>query len=338
MSDEREHIGLAISDAEARQAITEGLRAHGFLIASADSPEGEPPQAWIMDHAAFERQIDRITDIPVIVVLQGPLVSEASAVIKRGALDCWLLPYKAGRHGARLEQILGQARMGRLSTGYGLAALLAHEMKSPVIAVLQQVMALEKGIYGSIDPKAETLLNRMHLRLDGLAGLIDEWLILSRALSGEPVVQRQVDLSALVQACVLQAEGMAGMQQVVLEQATAPEIVVSGDARSLKLMVANLVENGIKYSPQQGRVKIMLAVRDRRATLSVRDNGVGISPEYHEKIFDPFFRIHQIDDVEGAGLGLSLVRAVAQAHGGSVSLSSVPGEGSQFTVTLPCHT
>jgi|GEM_PF-3318115 len=335
MGEERERIGLSVSDESVRQCIARALLAQGFLLALDDAVT---PQAWIVDHAAFEQKMGSKPSVPVIVVLPAPMVAQASAVIKRGAADCWLLPYDADQHGARLEQILGQARMGRLSSGYGLAALLAHEMKSPVIAVLQQVMALEKGIYGAMDPKAEKLLRRMHLRLDGLAGLIDEWLILSRSISGEPAAKIQVDMPALVQTVLAQAQGLAGQRQVTFVHQLEAEVVVSGDARSLKLMVANLVENGIKYSHAAGSVEVALIHNDGMVSLSVKDGGVGIAPEFHDKIFNPFFRVTQQDDVEGAGLGLALVRAVAQAHGGNVHLASAPEQGSCFTVTLPCYT
>jgi signal transduction histidine kinase len=103
----------------------------------------------------------------------------------------------------------------------------------------------------------------------------------------------------------------------------------------LQRMVANLLDNAIRYTPAGGAIEAQLRCGGGTATLAVRDSGIGIAPLDLPHIFDRFFRCDPSRSDTGAGLGLSLVRAVCQAHGGRVAVESAPGQGSRFTVTLP---
>jgi signal transduction histidine kinase len=111
--------------------------------------------------------------------------------------------------------------------------------------------------------------------------------------------------------------------------------IVSGDRVRLEQVAANLIDNAIKYTPEGGAVTIIVTADDSRARLSVKDNGVGISAEEQPRIWDRLFRGDQSRAERGLGLGLSLVKAIVNAHGGTVSVESASGKGSTFTVSLP---
>jgi signal transduction histidine kinase len=110
---------------------------------------------------------------------------------------------------------------------------------------------------------------------------------------------------------------------------------VMGDADQLQSAVQNLVSNAVKYSNPGGKVRVGLRLVGGQALLSVEDDGIGIPDSDQEHLFERFFRAGNTGDIPGTGLGLALVRQVIERHHGSVALSSVVGEGTQVTVTLP---
>ena len=103
----------------------------------------------------------------------------------------------------------------------------------------------------------------------------------------------------------------------------------------LQRMLANLLDNAIKYTPPAGKVQVDLARTQNTITLSVKDNGIGIPKAAQSHIFKRFFRVDQSRTGDSCGVGLSFAQAVARAHGGEISLSSEPGKGSLFTISLP---
>jgi signal transduction histidine kinase len=114
-------------------------------------------------------------------------------------------------------------------------------------------------------------------------------------------------------------------------------VTVAGDAEALREIVDNLLGNAIKYTPPGGKIDVSLSQVDRHAVLEVKDTGLGIEPRDQGRIFERFYRAdkHRSTEAGGTGLGLSIVKNIAIAHGGDVSLSSVPGKGSAFSVRIP---
>jgi signal transduction histidine kinase len=116
--------------------------------------------------------------------------------------------------------------------------------------------------------------------------------------------------------------------------ATGP-LLVNGDRPRLEQVAANLIDNAVKFTPPGGRVDVALSRQDGTARLDVRDTGPGIPPQELPRIWDRLFRGDGSRGERGLGLGLSLVRAIVEAHGGTVTVDSEPGRGSRFTVSLP---
>jgi signal transduction histidine kinase len=110
--------------------------------------------------------------------------------------------------------------------------------------------------------------------------------------------------------------------------------VVYGEARKLQRMVANLLDNALKYTPPEGTVTVSVNADNGKVVISISDTGVGISEDDLPHIFKRFYRCDISRAQGGTGLGLSLVQAIAHSHGGSVNATSHPGKGSTFTVTL----
>ncbi len=110
---------------------------------------------------------------------------------------------------------------------------------------------------------------------------------------------------------------------------------IRGDRQRLQRVVANLLDNAVKYTPSGGRVTIELDEDGERLKLSIRDTGVGISPHEKARIFERFYRCDRSRSELGNGLGLSLALAFARVHGGDIVVDSTPERGSTFTVALP---
>jgi signal transduction histidine kinase len=193
--------------------------------------------------------------------------------------------------------------------------------------------------------------------IDRLTRLIDRILTLARAEAGQIKLARTpVDLSELAQRLVEQLEPIAAAKSIELRcepptevsaalsaggvlaaSGLAAPIIVEGDAGWLERLLLNLVDNAIKFTPEQGRVVIRVARNGAGARIDVEDTGMGLSSDDARRVFERFFRADasRSSATEGAGLGLSLVQWIAEQHGGVVSVRSRTGEGSTFTVTLP---
>jgi signal transduction histidine kinase len=149
-------------------------------------------------------------------------------------------------------------------------------------------------------------------------------------LSREPL-----ELSDVVRDAVSLYADVAEEKGVALETRCAPGVCVSADRNRMRQVVANLLDNAIKYTPAGGRVEVSTALDGGEAVLTVTDTGVGIPPGERPRIWDRLYRGDASRSERGLGLGLSLVKAVVEAHGGRVDALSSPGAGATFVVRLP---
>ncbi len=115
------------------------------------------------------------------------------------------------------------------------------------------------------------------------------------------------------------------------------KVPIAGDPEAIGQMVDNLIDNAVKYTPENGAISAKLTVQQGSVELEVSDTGIGISPQHQQRIFERFYRVDKARsrDLGGTGLGLSIVKNIAEQHGGSVKLESRLGAGSTFRVTLP---
>jgi signal transduction histidine kinase len=171
---------------------------------------------------------------------------------------------------------------------------------------------------------------------DRLLEMINTTLDIAEAESGAAKLKiSDVDLVALVtDACDL-FQTVAEDKSIELLTELPEHCVIEADLHRLQRVLANLLDNAIKYTPAGGRVTVGLVDEDQRIRLSVNDSGVGISVDEQSRIFQRFYRCDWSRSEYGNGLGLSLALAFVRAHRGDITVSSRPGEGSRFTVVLP---
>ena len=251
---------------------------------------------------------------------------------------------------ARLEAAFAQVRR--------FSADASHELRTPLTVMKGEI---EVALRSPRDPaEYQRVLESGLEEVESMTRLVDDLLLLSRADAGALRWEAgPVELDRLVEEVAKEGEILGRGKQVRVKILGLEPLIVQGDGQRLKQLLRNLVDNGVKYTPPGGQVTLTLrAVRHngseqnskfeiRNSKLSetigpwveiaIQDAGIGIPPEALPRIFERFYRVDPARSREagGAGLGLCIVRTIAEAHGGRIEVQSIPGAGSTFTIVLP---
>ena len=212
---------------------------------------------------------------------------------------------------------------------------IAHDLKSPITRI--RGIAEVSLTSGSSLKEYESMAAVTIEECDRLLDMINTMLIISRTEAGVSQLDFQkLDITNLVcDACEIFQASAEGKDLTLV--CNGPEnFSLYGDVRLIQRMVANLLDNAIKYTPAKGRITVTASTRDDEwVQIAFKDNGMGISGQDIEQIFERFYRCDPSRSQPGTGLGLSFARTVARAHGGDITVSSQPNKGSTFTVVLP---
>jgi len=215
-------------------------------------------------------------------------------------------------------------------------ANVSHELKTPVGAISLLAEALESS--ADDEEAVRRFAKRMHKESARLAALVQDIIELSR-LQGASVTQQggPVDINAVIAEAVDRSQLPAESKNISIVVGGRTDGKVFGDQDLLVTALRNLIDNAIRYSPPNTRVGIGVRSREGLVSISVTDQGEGLSPEEQERVFERFYRVDAARSRQtgGTGLGLSIVKHVASNHGGEVTLWSQPGQGSTFTLRLP---
>jgi two-component system phosphate regulon sensor histidine kinase PhoR len=215
---------------------------------------------------------------------------------------------------------------------------VSHELKTPLTAIQAYTETLLDGAldepdhrYGFVERIAEQA-NRLH-------ALIHDLLQLARIESGESVFQiGPVPVGPVADGCLEEQSTIAqAKSQTLVALRPDDDIRVLADDNGLRMILSNLLDNAVKYTPEGGRVTLRWRAEDGEAVIEVADDGPGIAPEHLPRIFERFYRVDKARSglIEGTGLGLSIVKHLAQEFSGSVGVSSRLGAGTTFVVRLP---
>ncbi len=211
---------------------------------------------------------------------------------------------------------------------------VAHDLRTPVSRIRAAIELTLRESHGEAELK-EALLQcakDSEKLMDHLNVLMD----VSEAQSGIMALQQMaIPVEEVLQEIVSLYEFMAEEKSVRLQIEAAPQLTIWADPQRIRQVLANLVDNAIKYSHEHGLVTLEANVEADNVQIVISDSGIGIAPEDLPKIFDRLYRGSKSRSGKGLGLGLSLVKAIVQAHQGSVHVKSQLGQGSQFIVSLP---
>ncbi|WP_235963375.1 sensor histidine kinase [Tautonia rosea] len=239
-----------------------------------------------------------------------------------------------------LHDVTDLRRLERMRQDF--VANASHELKTPLAAIkVNTETLLDWGLHdASVNV---TLLNQINEQVDRLDNLVQDMLRLARLESGQQPFQFEpMALGPIVRECIESHEARArasGLSLIAELDELDPSICVRAAEEAVRQVLDNLIDNAIKYTPEGGSIRVSTWTNEQRVTLSVTDSGSGIPRDDIPRIFERFYRVDRARSRAqgGTGLGLAIVKHLVQSLGGEVSVESIVGTGSTFTVRLPRH-
>lgn len=311
--------------------------------------ELNPETAVIMitGHASVETAVEALNEGAYAYILKPVAMAELETIIGNALREQRLL-----RENRELVESLQQSNKRledtiRALEGVNRAksefmARMSHELRTPLNSIIGfSEVLLDSEIAPTDSDSSFEFLGYIHSSARHLLNLIDGILDLSRVESGKMELQKsRFDPAVLLEEIRMTVMPMITAKKQTLSVDIAPEIppVLADEAR-LKQVLLNLISNAHKFTPEGGSIRVVCGLEDNCFHCSVIDNGIGISPRDHQRIFEEFRQVEGVNtgSNQGVGLGLSIARGLVELHGGRLWLESKPGEGSKFTFFIPAN-
>ena len=307
-----------------------GGHPEGFLAASRGWTEGEPEVSRNLD--------DVFRGLALGIKFQGTSVADSvrgwvhNSFLILGVFSLLLM----GGVVLAYRAVSKEVALARLKSDF--VSNVSHELRTPLALIRLYAETLELGRIKGQD-KVEEYYRIIRTESERLTALINNILDFSRIEAGRKEYEfRTTDLAELVSNTLDSYRGQIDEQGFKFEQTIEPNIPpVRVDREAIARSLVNLVNNALKYSDREKFIGVKLYCADSVLKLEVADHGIGIARSEQSKIFEKFYRAGDplVHNTKGSGLGLSLVRHIAHAHGGEVKVESAPGNGSKFTLSLP---
>jgi len=235
-----------------------------------------------------------------------------------------------------LNDITELENLERVRTDF--VANASHELKTPITAI----RGLTETLLGDDEIEKETVtsfIERVHAQSLRLSQLVGDLMTISRLESSQAGEEfTRINFADLARQAVRAGQVTAEEKGQDLDaELPDTEVMVWGDRQNLSQLLDNLIDNAIKYTPNDGSITVKVSKDDENAILQVTDTGIGISPQFQQRVFERFYRVDKArsQSLGGTGLGLSIVKNIAEKHGGSIDVKSQLGSGSSFTIKLP---
>ncbi len=308
---------------------------------------GEPyrPRDYLTRHVVIQTMYPILIGLPVVTLLIwlivgrgfGPLKRLAAEVHRRDPdnldpIDAPYAPVEVNALVTELNVLLGRLKH-KIDNERHFVADAAHELRTPLSGLRVQA---EVALGARNDGERTRALTNIIEGVDRASHLVNQLLTLSRLDESDSVEHESVDLAERVRTVILDSLAAADARgvELSLDPVSPGRLVVHGNADALYVLVRNLVDNAIKYSPPGSMVSASVAAAPHGVLLTVSDQGPGIPPADREKVFDRFHR-RSGSSAYGSGLGLSIVRRVVDLHQGTIRLADAPGGGLRVDIVLP---
>ncbi len=314
----------------------------------------QPPDILLLDHKmpgisgleVLDRLADMRIDTLTVMITAYASIETAVKATKRGAYDFLAKPFTPDelkntirKTAARLI-LAKQARKlteEKRQVRFEFISVLAHELKSPLGAVAGYLDILKTRELGDDLASYDSMIDRCLIRIGGMHKLIHDLLDLTQIESGRKNRQlATVDLRAAAMGVIEVYEADARQKNVSIRLHADDAFSILADAEEIAMLLRNLISNAVKYNRDGGTVDVVLAKHEGEISVVVTDTGIGMTPEETSHIFSEFARVKNENtaQIEGSGLGLSIVKKLAQLYNGSVKVESQPNVGTTFTVIL----
>jgi two-component system, OmpR family, phosphate regulon sensor histidine kinase PhoR len=236
-------------------------------------------------------------------------------------------------YGAVLHDITRLKELDKIKSEF--VSIVSHDLRTPLTVIRGYVELLPRA--GPLNDQQREFVARIESSMTNMVALISDLLDIGRIEAGVDWEMKPTALEAIVRKVVEELQPMAALahHQLTAQLTQLPPVL--GNARRLQQVVNNLVNNGLKYTPDGGQISVTVREDGEFLVLQVRDSGLGIALDDQRHIFDKFYRVRSemTEHINGSGLGLSIVKAIVEKHDGRVWVESEPGHGSTFTVVLP---
>jgi signal transduction histidine kinase len=218
-------------------------------------------------------------------------------------------------------------------------AMVAHELRSPLAAIQQQISVILQGLAGAVSDKQQELLTRSQERTKGLLDLIRDLLDISKMETGRAFQQKEpMHLCPLAEKTISFLRPQAQTKNQSLTFEAQPDLpLINADPQGMEEILTNLISNAIKFTPPGGAIRVCLKPELNYLLLQVSDNGIGIAQEDLPRIFDKFYRVknEKTRQIVGTGLGLPIVKQIVETHLGYIRVESQPDRGTTFNILIP---
>ncbi len=288
-------------------------------------------------------------DMLIIMITAFATIETAVRATKSGAFDFIAKPFTPDELKETIRKAAGhlitQRQARRLAEEkrrirFDFIRVLGHELKSPLAAIESYLDLLKNRVAGDQLDKYDHIVVRSLARAAGMRKLIADLLDMTRIESGQKVREfSEVDVADCARAALDSVRLRAEERGIRLDLNTSGPLTLHADRGEIEIVLNNLVSNAVKYNRDNGEVEVRLSGDNDWITVAVRDTGIGLTPEEKDKLFKDFARIknEKTRDIEGSGLGLSIVKKIAQLYKGRARVDSTPDVGSTFSVTLYRH-
>jgi heavy metal sensor kinase len=211
---------------------------------------------------------------------------------------------------------------------------LSHELKTPLTILRGEFEVILKKVRSS--EEYESVLKSALEEIKRISKLADNMLLLARFESKEAFPEKRlIGLNRLVDSAIKNIRSIAGLKEISVSFSPAADFIVDADETQMRALLFNILENAVKYTPPKGDVRVSLQRIGQSVRIAVSDSGIGMSKEELDHVFDRFYRVEKSRNSAGFGLGLSIAKSIADAHGGTIGAVSEPQKGTTFLIDLP---
>lgn len=337
-------------DAEVQFEVSEAESGEEAL----DIIQEHPPEILLLDNKlpgisgleVLEKVAPLNLNMHIVIITAYASIETAVHATKRGAYDLMPKPFTPAELKATVEKVTRHLFISRRAKEladekrkmrFQFISVLAHELKAPINAIEGYLRIVRDQNAGEYPKPHADLIERCLVRTEYMRKMIADLLDLTRIESGERI--RKVESCNVVEAAKRAMETVApeaAARGIALHLKNTEAVMMQADRTELDIVLNNLLSNSVQYNRDNGRVDIVISREDNHVIIQVSDTGLGMTAGECERIFNDFVRIknEKTAHILGSGLGLSTVKKVAHIYNGQAEVSSVPDQGSTFTITL----